>query len=75
MADPKMAYPEDAEERASAPEEAVYAHPSSPTVAVVASKLGWPVLAVAEAVGVHYWMFLTGDLSSPETARIESDGE
>ncbi|MFC7557690.1 hypothetical protein ACFQU7_43875 [Pseudoroseomonas wenyumeiae] len=53
----------------------MYAHSSPPTVAVIARELGWPILAVAEAVGAHYWMFLTGDLSSPETAKIEADGE
>jgi hypothetical protein len=68
-------YPEDAEERAAALEAAVSAHPSPPSVAVIAEQLGWPVLAVAEAVGAHYWLFLAGDLSSPENARIEADGD
>jgi hypothetical protein len=75
MAHLQTAYPQDAEERASALEAAVAGHSAPPTVAAIASDLGWPVLAVAEAVGAHYWMFLTGDLSSPETARIEAEGD
>jgi hypothetical protein len=70
----QTSYPEDAEERASALKTAVHAHPSPPSVAAIAAELGWPVLAVAEAVGAHYWLFLAGDLSGPETARIEVDG-
>jgi hypothetical protein len=42
MAEQQMAYPEDAEEHASALEEAVYAQPSPPTVATIANELGWP---------------------------------
>jgi hypothetical protein len=75
VADQRPTYPEDSEERASALEGAVYAHTSPPTVFAIAGELGWPVLAVAEAVGAHYWMFVAGDLSSPETARIETDGD
>lgn len=48
---------------------------AKPTVAQAAAALHVPALRVAEAVGDHYWMFLTGDLSSPDTARIDADGE
>ena len=65
---------EDAEKRNRALEAAVY-RGLMPTVAEIAACLGWPPLAVAEAVGQHYWMFLAGDLSSAETARIDVDGE
>lgn len=46
-----------------------------PTVAAASEAMKVSSLAVAEAVGAHYWMFLTGDLSSAETARIDADGE
>jgi hypothetical protein len=46
-----------------------------PTVAELSRYLGWAPLAVAEAVGGHGWLFLDGDVSSPETAIVESEGE
>jgi hypothetical protein len=49
-------------------------HPA-PTVAVAAKALGLSPLHIAELAGAHYWIFLTGDLSSPETAIVDHDGE
>ena len=53
----------------------VYAQHPPPTVAATAKALGLPPLHVAELAGAHYWMFLSGDLSSAETAIVDSDGE
>jgi hypothetical protein len=66
--------PEDEVERNQALEAVVYG-PQIITVAEASAALKWHPLAVAEAVGGHYWMFLAGDLSKPETARIEYDLE
>ena len=46
-----------------------------PTLTQAAAAMGASVLAVAEAVGGHYWLFLDGDLSGADTCTVEAEGE